>query len=120
MSWLLGSGPGNELHPFGWNSVRSKARRSAISRIFNTVQATDGRIVRFYSDPDRLEAHLLEISIADAKLIREFCNGLRKFQKCLTAYPFLKPVGLMGTFEKLRMYLASFRSIASSASRSRP
>src|SRR5262249_2008536 len=67
----------------------------------------DGRAVYFYSDPDRLQAHLLDISRADAKLIRDFCNGLRKFKKCLAVYPFLRPVGLMGRFGRWRL-MASF------------
>jgi len=68
--------------------------------IFNIVTALDGRSVRFYSDPDRLQAHLLEISPQDKKLIIEFCDGLRKFIKCLKEYPFLRPVGLMGRWER--------------------
>lgn len=105
VSWLLGSGPGNEMHQIWLELGALQGKEIRHFEIFNTIQAADGRVVRFYSEPDRLEAHLLEISPADAKLIREFCNGLRQFQKCLIAYPFLKPVGMMGTFEKVRMYL---------------
>lgn len=105
ISWLLGSGPGNEMHQIWLELGALQGKQIRHFDVFNTVQAKDGRTVRFYSDPARLEAHLLQISPADAKLIREFCSGLRQFQRCLTAYPFLKPVGLMGTVEKLRMYL---------------
>ena len=75
--------------------------------VFNIVRGRGGQAVYFYSDPDRLEAHLLDISPADARLIRDFCDGLRKFRKALAVYPFLKPVGLMGRLERWRM-LASF------------
>ncbi|NEB66404.1 NAD(P)/FAD-dependent oxidoreductase, partial [Streptomyces fulvissimus] len=61
----------------------------------------------FYSDPDRLQAHLTALSPADAQRIKEFCGRLRAFRKALAVYPFLKPVGLMGRLERLRM-LASF------------
>lgn len=105
VSWLLGSGPGNELHQIWLELGALQGKEVRHFEIFNTIRSTDGRTVRFYSDPDRLEAHLIEISPADAERIREFCKGLRQFQKCLAAYPFLKPVGLMGTLEKLRMYL---------------
>lgn len=105
VSWLLGSGPGNELHQIWLELGALQGKEIRHFEVFNAVQTLGGRTVRFYSDPDRLEAHLIDISPADTKLIRDFCAGLRKFQKCLTAYPFLKPVGLMGAFEKLRMYI---------------
>jgi phytoene dehydrogenase-like protein len=105
VSWLLGSGPGNELHQIWLELGALQGKEMRNFDVFNAVETTAGHTVRFYSNPDRLEAHLAEISPDDIKQIREFCNGLRRFQKCLAAYPFLKPVGLMGTFEKLRMYL---------------
>lgn len=105
VSWLLGSGPGNELYQIWLELGALQGKEIRHFDIFNAVETTDGHTVRFYSDPDRLEAHLAELAPADTKLIREFCNGLRQFQKCLGAYPFLKPVGLMGRLEKLRMYL---------------
>ncbi|MCA9508507.1 MAG: NAD(P)/FAD-dependent oxidoreductase [Myxococcales bacterium] len=107
ISWLLGSGPGNEMHDI-WREIGgldNKVIRHP--EIFNIVRAQDGRSVRFYSDPDRLEAHLLELAPIDEKIIREFCQGLRKFIKCIKVYPFLRPVGLMKTWERWRM-LASF------------
>lgn len=107
ISWLLGNGPGNEMHQIWLELGALQGKQMRHFDVFNIVRARDGRSVYFYSDPDRLEAHLLEISPADAKLIRDFCTGLRKFRKAITVYPFLKPVGLMGTVERWRM-LASF------------
>lgn len=105
VSWLLGSGPGNEMHQIWLELGALQGKEIRHFDAFNTVRAPDGRTVHFYSDPDRLEHHLLELSPVDARLIREFCNGVRKLQKCVKAYPFLKPVGLMGTLEKWRMML---------------
>jgi phytoene dehydrogenase-like protein len=107
VSWLLGSGPGNEMHQIWLELGALQGKQIRHSNVFNIVHAPDGRIVRFYSDPDMLEAHLIEISPDDARPIREFCRELRKFKKCLAVYPFLKPVGLMGRLERWRM-LASF------------
>ncbi|WP_431045211.1 phytoene desaturase family protein [Streptomyces sp. P1-3] len=107
ISWLLGNGPGNEMHQIWLELGALQGKQMRHFDVFNIVRGRDGRAVYFYSDPDRLEAHLLDLSPADAKLIREFCGGLRKFRKCLAVYPFLKPVGLMGRFERWRM-LASF------------
>lgn len=107
VSWLLGSGPGNEMHQI-WREIGAlDGKIVRHPEIFNIVTTEDGRSVRFYSDPDKLEKHLMEISPADKAAIHEFCQGLRKFIRCLKLYPFLKPVGLMGRFERWRM-LASF------------
>lgn len=107
VSWLLGNGPGNEMHQIWLELGALQGKQMRHFDVFNIVRGRDGRAVYFYSDPDRLEAHLLDLSPADAKLIRNFCDGLRKFKKALAVYPFLKPVGLMGRFERWRM-MASF------------
>ncbi|REE98559.1 phytoene desaturase family protein [Thermomonospora umbrina] len=107
ISWLLGSGPGNEMHQIWLELGALQGKEIRHFDVFNVVRGRDGRAVYFYSDPDRLEAHLIGLSPADTRLIREFCDGLRKFRRALAAYPFLTPVGLMGRLERWRM-LASF------------
>ncbi|WP_437089803.1 phytoene desaturase family protein [Streptomyces sp. enrichment culture] len=107
VSWLLGSGPGDEMHQIWLELGALQGKQMRNFDVFNVVRAPDGRAVYFYSDPDRLEAHLLGLSPADAKPIKEFCAGLRKFKACMAAYPFLKPAGLMGRLERWRM-LAGF------------
>ncbi|UUU36522.1 NAD(P)/FAD-dependent oxidoreductase [Streptomyces sp. CA-210063] len=107
VSWLLGSGPGDEMHQIWLELGALQGKQMRNFDVFNVVRARDGRAVYFYSDPDRLERHLLALSPADAKPIREFCAGLRKFKACMAAYPFLKPAGLMGRIERWRM-LAAF------------
>lgn len=107
VSWLLGNGPGNEMHQIWLELGALQGKEMRHFDVFNIVRGRDGRAVYFYSDPDRLEAHLLSLSPADAGPIRDFCRGLRRFRACLSVYPFLKPVGLMGRFERWRM-LASF------------
>ncbi len=105
MSWLLGSGPGNELYQIWLELGALHGKEVRHFEMLNAVETAAGDTVRFYSDPDRLQDHLTELSPADGKRIRAFCHGLRQFQKCAAAYPFLRPVGLMGRLEKLRMYL---------------
>lgn len=107
ISWLLGNGPGNEMHQIWMELGALQGKQMRHFDVFNIVRGSNGQVVYFYSDPDRLEAHLLEISPSDAKLIRDFVGGLRKFRKALAVYPFLKPVGLMGRWERWKM-LASF------------
>ena len=107
VSWLLGSGPGNEMHQI-WRDIGAlDGKEVRHPEVFNIVTAADGRSVRFYSDPDKLQKHLTELAPIDAKKIQEFCDGLRQFIRCLKVYPFLRPVGLMKWHERMRM-LASF------------
>ncbi|MFJ1791120.1 phytoene desaturase family protein [Kitasatospora griseola] len=106
ISWLLGCGPGNEMHQIWLELGALQGKQMRHFDVFNIVRTEHGEVY-FYSDPDRLEAHLLEISPEDARTVRDFCAGLRKFRACLASYPFLKPVGLMGTVERWRM-LAGF------------
>ncbi|MFI6574198.1 phytoene desaturase family protein [Nocardiopsis sp. NPDC050513] len=103
VSWLLGSGPGSEMHRIWLELGALQGKEMRHFDVFNVVRGRDGRKVYFYSDPDRLEAHLLDLSPADARVIRDFCRGLRRFIRCLRVYPFLKPVGLMGPLERTRM-----------------
>ncbi|MBT2396398.1 NAD(P)/FAD-dependent oxidoreductase [Streptomyces sp. ISL-100] len=107
ISWLLGNGPGNQMYQIWLELGALQGKEMRHFDAFNIVRGRDGRAVHFYSDPDRLEAHLLAISPADARPIRSFCDGVRKFRKALAVYPFLKPVGLMGAVERWRM-LAGF------------
>ncbi|MEU6231898.1 NAD(P)/FAD-dependent oxidoreductase [Kitasatospora sp. NPDC047058] len=117
ISWLLGNGPGNEMYQIWLELGALQGKEMRHFDAFNIVRGRDGRAVHFYSDPDRLEAHLLGISPVDAVPIREFCDGIRTFRKALAVYPFLKPVGLMGRVERWRM-LASFLPYLSTIRRS--
>ncbi|WP_206538946.1 phytoene desaturase family protein [Nocardiopsis lucentensis] len=103
VSWLLGNGPGSEMHRIWLELGAIQGKEMRHFDVFNVVRGRDGRKVYFYSDPDRLEAHLLDLSPTDARVIGDFCRGLRKFIRCLRVYPFLKPVGLMGPVERMRM-----------------
>ncbi|MFJ3582075.1 phytoene desaturase family protein [Streptomyces sp. NPDC090127] len=107
VSWLLGNGPGNEMHRIWLELGALQGKEMRHFDVFNVVRGADGRAVYFYCDPDRLEAHLLELSPADARPVKAFCAGLRRFITCLPAYPFLKPVPLMTRRERWRM-LAGF------------
>jgi phytoene dehydrogenase-like protein len=109
VSWLLGNGPGNEMYQIWLELGALQGKEMRHFDVFNVVRATDGRAVYFYSDPDRLEAHLRSISPADAPHIRDFCDGLRTYRKLVAHYPFLKPVSMMGRVERWRMMAAFAR-----------
>ncbi|MDQ7091559.1 MAG: NAD(P)/FAD-dependent oxidoreductase [Methylococcales bacterium] len=119
ISWLLGSGPGNEMHQIWLELGAIQGKEIRNFEIFNTIEHPDGRKIHFYSNPDKLYSHLMEVAPKDEKIIKEFCEGIRKFQKCLAVYPFLKPVGLMGFWERSLMmakFLPYFNVIRKSIS----
>lgn len=107
VSWLLGSGPGNEMYQI-WREIGGlDGKVIRHPEIFNIVTTSHGEQVRFYSDPEKLQEHLINISPEDHKKIRKFCDGLRQFIRCLKVYPFLRPVGLMSVWDRTKM-MASF------------
>ncbi|UDM61565.1 NAD(P)/FAD-dependent oxidoreductase [Pseudoalteromonas piscicida] len=103
ISWLLGSGSGNGMNQI-WQELGALDDKEIRDfEIFNSVIDEELGEVHFYADPDKLEAHLLSISPADKKLIKQFCDGIREFVKMIDAYPFLVPVGIMSRWQKLKM-----------------
>jgi phytoene dehydrogenase-like protein len=102
IEWLIGTAPGNDANQV-WRELGALDGKTVTNfEMFNRVVGEDGRSVTFYNDPDRLEAHLLEVSPADARLIRSFCRDLRRFID-IDLYPFLKPSALQTPREKLAM-----------------
>ncbi|MGN0121100.1 MAG: phytoene desaturase family protein, partial [Streptomyces albidoflavus] len=78
IEWLIGTAEGNEAHQV-WRELGALDGKTVTNfELFNKVTDVSGRSVVFYNDPGRLEAHLLEISPADARLIRSFCRDLRR------------------------------------------
>ncbi|MFI1864521.1 phytoene desaturase family protein [Streptomyces jumonjinensis] len=111
IEWLIGTAPGNEAHRI-WRELGALDGKSLTHfDMFNRVTDEDGRSVTFYNDPARLERHLLEISPADAELIRSFCRDLRRFI-AIELYPFLTAPALRTVRERaetVRTVLPAFR-----------
>ncbi|NOX92554.1 MAG: NAD(P)/FAD-dependent oxidoreductase [Gammaproteobacteria bacterium] len=114
ISWLLGSGPDNKMNQI-WNELGALDGKSIQNfDVFNRVYTQQGQAVDFYSNPEQLEKHLLEISPQDKEPIQAFCSDLREFYALTDAHPFLKPFGLMSIVEKIRMlapYLKRFKLV---------
>ncbi len=103
ISWLLGSGEGNGMNQI-WQELGGLDNKKIIDfDIFNSVIDEELGEVHFYADPDRLEAHLLDISPVDKKLIKQFCAGVREFMTLIDAYPFLVPVGILNKWQRMKM-----------------
>ncbi|MER7016016.1 NAD(P)/FAD-dependent oxidoreductase [Saccharopolyspora sp. NPDC000359] len=102
IEWLIGTAPGNEANQI-WRELGALDGKEITNfEVFNRVVAEDGREVRFYSDPDRLEQHLLALSPKDARLVRSFCRELRRFLD-VDVFPFLTPPPLRTLPERLAL-----------------
>ncbi|MEV7252232.1 phytoene desaturase family protein [Streptomyces cyaneofuscatus] len=111
IEWLIGTAPGNDAHQV-WRELGALDGKTVTNfELFNKVEDERGRSVTFYNDPDRLEAHLLAISPADAPLIRAFTRDLKRFI-AIDLYPFLTAPALRTVRERaatLRTVLPAFR-----------
>ncbi|WP_428242429.1 phytoene desaturase family protein [Gynuella sp.] len=102
IEWLNGTDPNSSPYKV-WHELGALNGKSIKTfEQFNRVIDADGQTVNFYTDPDRLEQHLLSISPEDERLIKNFCRYMRRFQK-LDLCPPLAPIPLMGWKQKLSM-----------------
>ena len=75
--WLVGSNPRSGMYHF-WQEVGIAQEREFVNLDeFLRYEGEDGRTFILYSDVDRLEKHMLELSPQDAEVTREFIRGIR-------------------------------------------
>jgi len=100
---LVGSSPASPDHTI-WRELGAlQGRRFVDYEYFAGMTALDGRVFRLYTDPERLEHHMKELSPADAGPTEEFCGYVRQFSHF--NLPVDKPVELMGFLEGAKMML---------------
>lgn len=88
--YLFGSGEGQPFHAM-WQELGAKQDRPMIDHD-EYQRITDGEhTLIVYTDPDKLQAHMTEISPADAGLIRQFCDGVRQFTRFDMSAMYRKP-----------------------------
>lgn len=79
LHYLFGCAPGRPFHQV-WDELDILDNMTFIHHDeFIRIQASDGRTLIVYADPDRLEAHMKELSPRDAGLIEDFVDGIRHF-----------------------------------------
>lgn len=79
--WLTGSRPGVSLYKL-WQEVGLIQGLELIDHDrFSRIEFSDGTAVTIYCDPDRLEAHLLEIAPEDVQPIKEFTSTIRRLAR---------------------------------------
>lgn len=80
--WLTGSSP---LYPDmyqQWQDIGLIQDREMFNpEIFCHIEGGDGKVFNLYTNVDKFEAHMLELSPQDARPIRSLCGTIRKFAK---------------------------------------
>ncbi len=115
--WLTGSAPGDSLYTL-WEELGAvQGHRMYDHDVFWRMVGADGRAFSLYADPDRLEAHMKELSPADAGPIEQLCGWIRKFASF--GMPIGKPRELMSPLDGLRLlfrmrrHLRALKSLSS-------
>ncbi len=81
IDWLTGSKPGEGLYPL-WQELGALPGQEIINiERFYRVESADGKAIDWYTDIDRLEAHLLEVAPEDTKPIKEATRAMRRFTR---------------------------------------
>jgi phytoene dehydrogenase-like protein len=78
--WLAGSAPGSDLHDM-WMELGVLDDHPHLTHArFGIYHDLCGVTLHLWRDPDRLEAHLSEVSPPDAALIADLCAAIRVFR----------------------------------------
>ncbi len=92
--YLFGSGEGQPFNRMWQELGAAQGRRMVDHDEYQRI--TDGeKTLIVYTDPDRLEAHMTELSPADAPHIQAFCKGVRQFTRFDMSTMYRKPKPLM-------------------------
>jgi phytoene dehydrogenase-like protein len=79
LHWLVGSSPSNSFYQV-WRELGALQGRKVIDHeIFTQVIDPSGKKLILYTNVDKLEKHLLELSPADEKVIKDLTKAVRKF-----------------------------------------
>ena len=81
LHWLVGSRPGSAMNQF-WRELGALEGMTIHDQEeFFRVEDGHGRSLIFYTDADRLEMHLRDLSPRDEPVIRDFCDNIRFFSR---------------------------------------
>jgi phytoene dehydrogenase-like protein len=77
--WLVGSGKGSGTNRIWQELGAAQGRQFVDHEIYSQVVTPDGKTFKVYTNLDRLEQHMLELSPVDEKVIHQFISLARKF-----------------------------------------
>jgi phytoene dehydrogenase-like protein len=97
--WLVGSSPKSRFYRL-WEEVGAVSNQSIHDHdVFVRIEGKSGQALTFYTDIDRLAAHLLELAPEDRDVLREWTRGLRRLARM--DLPLERPTELIGPIGKL-------------------
>ncbi len=100
--YLFGSGEGQPFNDL-WKELGAVQGRAFVNHS-SYMEITDGKQkLTVYANPDHLQSHMIEMSPADAGLIRSFCNGVRAFTKFDMSTMYEIPKTLMGPTDWMKL-----------------
>ena len=79
LHYLFGSAEGQPFNDLWQELGTVRGRRFLHHEEMLRVVDRDGRTLVSHADPDRLEAHMRDLSPADARPIATLCDGVRRF-----------------------------------------
>ncbi|RUT01741.1 amine oxidase [Dulcicalothrix desertica PCC 7102] len=101
--YLFGSGKNQPFYQM-WEELGAVQGRQFVHHDeFMRIVAPDGKTLIVYSDPDRLERHMLSLSPSDKRLIKEFCAGIWDFTDFDMSLLQQKPKVLMNPVDWVRL-----------------
>ncbi len=93
--YLFGSGEGQPFNDL-WTELGAVQGREFINHeAYQHVTDGENTLI-VYADPDRLQDHMTQLSPTDTKLIKRFCDGVRKFMDFDMSAMYKVPKPLMG------------------------
>lgn len=99
--WLLGSNPNSDMHKL-WRKIGALSDQPIIDhQEFVRVTDLNGRTAIQYTDLDRLEQHLLDLSPEDKEVIQELIKGAKALVKL--QMPVSKAQDLYGAADGIKM-----------------
>jgi phytoene dehydrogenase-like protein len=79
--WLVGSRPGSSFNRI-WQELGAVQGREMVDHDeFMRIEGAGGKTFILYTDIARLERHMVELAPADARVIGELCNAIRRFAR---------------------------------------
>jgi phytoene dehydrogenase-like protein len=98
LHYLFGSGEGQPFNAM-WQELGAVQGRAMVNHSeYQRITDGDNTLI-VYADPDRLEAHMLDLSPQDAPLIRAFCQGVRQFTRFDMFAMYRQPRPLMNALD---------------------
>ena len=102
--WLVGTNPESGFYQI-WNELGVLQDREVVDHeVFQVIEDREGKTLMVYSDIDRFESHLLDISPEDSVPIKEFADAVRRCT-FVSTMPVVPPEGLGGIFKNMGTFL---------------